>query len=213
MQSLPYTPDNVTTKFDEYPRYPIETLADNGGDCEDASILTAALLSNMGYKVILISPPEHMAVGIHIEGAYGSYYEIEGRKYFYLETTGKGWKIGEIPEEYRGAEVKIYQLIPKPVLTHKWTALQRGYVLTLNVTVKNVGTAAANNVKVYAAFDAGEGHVYNPKESKSFNLNADAEAEITLYLDVPREKHTRLIVKILSNIYLMDTSYSEWFQT
>ncbi len=55
----------------EYPNYPVETLYDKGGDCEDMSILTAALLQSMGYDAVLIrftSPIEgeagHMAVGV-----------------------------------------------------------------------------------------------------------------------------------------------------
>jgi len=48
VQSLPYTVDSVTSPFDEYPRYPVETLVDGGGDCEDTSILLASLLADMG---------------------------------------------------------------------------------------------------------------------------------------------------------------------
>ncbi|NQT08492.1 hypothetical protein HQ586_05390, partial [Candidatus Bathyarchaeota archaeon] len=48
VQSLPYTSDDVTTGFDEYARYPLETLVDGGGDCEDTSILTSAILDGMG---------------------------------------------------------------------------------------------------------------------------------------------------------------------
>ena len=33
VQSLPYTSDNVTSAYDEFPRFPIETLVDDGGDC------------------------------------------------------------------------------------------------------------------------------------------------------------------------------------
>ena len=64
IQSLPYAVDNVTTSYDEYPRYPIETLVDNGGDCEDTSILMAAILNEMGYGTVLLSLPNHMAVGV-----------------------------------------------------------------------------------------------------------------------------------------------------
>lgn len=42
VQSLPYTSDSVTSGYDEYPRFPIETLVDGGGDCEDTAILFAA---------------------------------------------------------------------------------------------------------------------------------------------------------------------------
>jgi predicted transglutaminase-like cysteine proteinase len=42
VQALPYTSDAETTGYDEYPRYPLETLVDHGGDCEDTAILAAA---------------------------------------------------------------------------------------------------------------------------------------------------------------------------
>jgi hypothetical protein len=123
VQSLPYTPDNVTTPYDEYPRYPVETLVDGGGDCEDTSILMAALLDAMGYDVILISLPNHMAVGISGRSAfYGSYYELDNKWYFFLETTGEGWGIGEIPPEFEGMSAYLYRIEPTPILTHSWDA-------------------------------------------------------------------------------------------
>ncbi|MDV0440940.1 transglutaminase-like domain-containing protein [Methanorbis furvi] len=108
VQSLPYTSDKVTTGYDEYPRYPIETLVDNGGDCEDTAIFTAALLRQMGYGVVLINPPGHMAVGVKGgENVHGTYYNYNGVKYFYLETTSSGWDIGQMPSEYKNTKVKI----------------------------------------------------------------------------------------------------------
>jgi regulator of replication initiation timing len=110
VQSLPYTVDSVTALADEYPRYPVETLFDRGGDCEDTSILVSAILDRMGYDVALINPPKHMAVGIVSAAATGRYFEYNGKKYFYLETTGEGWRIGEIPREYIGVSANIYPL-------------------------------------------------------------------------------------------------------
>ena len=112
VQSLPYTEDSVTTDWDEYPRYPLETLFDRGGDCEDTSILVAALLDRLGYDVCLIFPVDknHCAVGIAIQGAYGSYYDYDGTKYYYLETTGEGWEIGDIPADYQGVSANIYPI-------------------------------------------------------------------------------------------------------
>lgn len=46
--------------------------------------------------------PGHMAVGVacgDLEDGY--YYEYEGEKYYYVETTDSGWKIGEMPSELR----------------------------------------------------------------------------------------------------------------
>lgn len=113
VQSLPYTEDSVTTDWDEYPRYPIETLFDRGGDCEDTSILVAALLDRMGYDVclLILEDENHCAVGVVIEGTYGTYYEYNGKKYFYLETVGEGWEIGDYPD-FTDTWAYIYPLNP-----------------------------------------------------------------------------------------------------
>lgn len=112
VQSLPYTVDSVTTPWNEYPRYPIETLFDRGGDCEDTSILVAALLNRLGYDTALLLLPneQHAAVGVSITGVSGSYYTKDGVKYYYVETTGTGYEIGEIPEVFTRTSAFIYPL-------------------------------------------------------------------------------------------------------
>jgi hypothetical protein len=84
----------------EYAKFPAETLVDAAGDCEDSAILLAALLDELGYGTILISPPGHMALGIACADCTGSYIDYKGRKYYYTETTSPGWKIGELPYEH-----------------------------------------------------------------------------------------------------------------
>ena len=213
VQSLPYTSDSVTTAFDEYPRYPIETLVEYGGDCEDTSILTAAFLDALYYNVVLVNPPEHMAVGIGID-AYGTYWELDGEKYFYLETTGEGWEIGEMPPEYESGSAYIYEMEPTPIITHDWQATIQGTRLTLIVEVKNSGTAAARLIKVYGAFDAGDGLVWNPVESEPFNLNIGASATVQIEFETLPGEHTRLIIGVMGTEgYLLDRSYSEWYDT
>jgi len=117
VQSLPYTSDSVTTGYNEYPRYPVETLVDNGGDCEDTSILFAALLEAypLNYDAVLFEIPAnlpiHVAVGIWGEdGAGDYYYTYQGRNYYYCETTGSGWKIGEMSSEYIDDYARIIQV-------------------------------------------------------------------------------------------------------
>ena len=60
VQSLPYVSDSVSSGYDEYPRFPFETLYHGGGDCEDSSILLASILYDMGYGVALIELPGHI---------------------------------------------------------------------------------------------------------------------------------------------------------
>lgn len=110
VQSIPYSTDHVSTGFNEYPRYPVETLVDGRGDCEDTAILTAALLKEMNYDVILLSPPGHMAVGITCPACTGSSITVDGKKYYYLETTGNNWKVGQLPPEYKNDQVKYCRI-------------------------------------------------------------------------------------------------------
>ncbi|MFC2078975.1 hypothetical protein ACFLSZ_03245 [Candidatus Bipolaricaulota bacterium] len=101
VQSIPYVGESC-----EYPRYPLETLVDQQGDCEDAAILTAALIKHMGFDVILLAFLEehHMAVGIRVlppQHQDLQAYEWNGDLYFYLEPTSLGWAIGQIPPTYK----------------------------------------------------------------------------------------------------------------
>ncbi len=214
VQSLPYTADSITTHYDEYPRYPIETLVDKGGDCEDTSILLASLIDKMGYGVVLIELPDHCAVGVKGgENVYGTYWEYEGIKYYYIETTGKGWGIGELPEEYENSSAAIYPMVPTPILTHEWSLKGRGNTGELGVTVYNLGTATAYNVSVLAGFDAGEGMLWNGQQSEPFQIRADHQVTVKLNLRVPLGKHTRAIIQIGIDDILVDESHSKWFDT
>lgn len=107
VQSLPYTSDSVSSGFDEYPRFPIETLVDQGGDCEDTSILYATLMKILGYGVVYFTLPGHAAVGVLAENVPGTYVEYNGGKYYYAETTGENWRIGDLPSEFNGKPVGI----------------------------------------------------------------------------------------------------------
>jgi hypothetical protein len=109
VQQLPYSSDDApasyiegavpvpamhTSKGVEYPKYPVETLVDGKGDCEDSSILAAALLNLMDYDVVLLGYSDHMAVGVQMtnfDPYYADYapkyYNSMGKRYYYAETT------------------------------------------------------------------------------------------------------------------------------
>jgi len=215
VQSLPYAVDNVTTSYDEYPRYPIETLVDNGGDCEDTSILMADILNEMGYGTVLLSLPNHMAVGIlGGDEMSGTYWPHNDGKYYYLETTGSGWEIGELPPEYTEESASIYDITPVPILTHDWSAESSWFnKMDLTITVENLGTDTASDVYIYAAFDAGGDMVWNAEESQHFDLGPDQSITTTMQLNMPEGEYTRLLVQIVDDGYSVDKSYSEWFDT
>ncbi|MFH1015714.1 MAG: hypothetical protein V1771_01780 [Chloroflexota bacterium] len=102
VQSMTYSDDIVSTYRNEYARYPVETLFEKVSDCEDTSILAAAILTKMGFDValILFEQFDHMGVGVdYYELEYGNSWIYEGRRYWYFETTG-GRSLGWAPTEY-----------------------------------------------------------------------------------------------------------------
>lgn len=102
-----YMSDLESTGQGEYWRYPDETLFDKVGDCEDTAFLYASLLRAKGIPTVIIEYVDHLAVGVGIQGFIGTYYEYDGKRYFYAETTSnmfdedrnreRDYKIGEIP--------------------------------------------------------------------------------------------------------------------
>jgi hypothetical protein len=96
VQSLPYATDAESLGQDEFYRLPSETITDTNIDCEDSCIMLAGILSGLGVSYVYLSPPGHIAVGV--EGKHrGWHAAIAGRKFYYAETTGAGFLIGQAP--------------------------------------------------------------------------------------------------------------------
>lgn len=112
VQSIPYSHDEESIHIAEYFRYPIETLADATGDCEDTTILAASLLKTLGHEVVvlLVLPrdrePGHAAIGVAVYGFPFSERLVQGR-YLYCETTQEGWHVGEVPDALVGREIQV----------------------------------------------------------------------------------------------------------
>lgn len=120
VQSFPYAYDDDSKGEDEYVRYPIETLVDGCGDCEDKVVLLASLLHEMGIDFILLSLPEHLALAVRCEGVVAErYVSFRNKKYYYVETTMEGWEIGQVPPDYAFADVEVYPFEDVPTLIVK----------------------------------------------------------------------------------------------
>ena len=70
----------------DLPKYTLETLNLNKGDCDDKSILLSKLLSYAGYETCLFiyEKGQHMAVGLKIDNNIEAYKD----GFVYIETTG-----------------------------------------------------------------------------------------------------------------------------
>ncbi|WP_436909043.1 transglutaminase-like domain-containing protein [Halosimplex marinum] len=196
VQGMEYTQDKPATGYNEYPKYPFETLVDRGGDCEDTAILLAAVLQAMGYGVVLLLLPDanHMAVGVAGEDDIsGSYYEHEGQRYYYVETTGSGWTVGEVPQNVKeqGANAEIEEVDTSPSLALEWESyVMPAQGINFDVTVSNWGDAPATNAAVQVDIEQqGKGVVAQDRTSlptipeqkgikKTLNVKPPAEAPL-----------------------------------
>lgn len=201
VQAMPYTSDSVTTGYDEYPRYPIETLVDGGGDCEDSAILAAALLTEMGYGTVLIGLPGHMALGVKgSENISGSYYMHNGSRYYYVETTASGHGVGEIPQEYKNSRAQIYTMNPLPAIYATMRADSVGsdlnyvyYKIKCNFTNNGPTTAKNVSVKFFAEASPYDMTQIWPPEHDIYigEIYDDGSGWAEATVKVPRNNYTR----------------------
>lgn len=115
--NMKYLSDRSTHGTDEYWNYPVETLDLMGGDCEDTSILMAALLRAAGFDSGIALLPGHAMAIIGMEPAkapdplagdellvYGEDYVkkmvFNSKEYWMLETTNSRFLPGVISGVY-----------------------------------------------------------------------------------------------------------------
>ena len=97
-QSLKYE-----TREQNPAKFPVETVVDRAGDCDDKSLLLAGLLSREGYPValLLFGPESHMAVGVASDD-----YLYKNTGYAFVETTNYSF-IG-VPTDKLGENLTLY---------------------------------------------------------------------------------------------------------
>jgi len=219
VQSLPYVSDSVSAGYDEYPRFPFETMYHGGGDCEDSSILLAALLYDMGYGVSLIELPGHMAVGVKgSDDLPGSYYDYSGVKYFYLETTNSGWEVGRIPTVYRNSDARIIPITdgyPEIAVDFAGSGRHdsRFSYIDLDIEVENVGSAKAEDVIIYTGLEATQkGMVWDQVASDQIP-EIDVEEAVSYEisnLKVPVGETYRIGIRVVGSNTGVEYVYSDW---
>lgn len=95
-----YGTDSLIYGQSEYYAYPVETIVNQKGDCEDTSILCAALYKQAGYDSALLIVPEHAMAGVALEnynapktGSGEIISEtINGKTYYACETTTESYQ-------------------------------------------------------------------------------------------------------------------------
>jgi|GEM_PF-6390588 len=95
----------------EYPRYPMETIIDGGGDCDDSAILMGAVCTILRYGCGLIIWHDHADLGIAArpDEFTGKYFTKNKVRYYYCHCNAPGYRIGQYNGKYKG-EPKIYHM-------------------------------------------------------------------------------------------------------
>ncbi|OGD47868.1 hypothetical protein A3K69_06030 [Candidatus Bathyarchaeota archaeon RBG_16_57_9] len=213
VQSLEYVEESPSGGLGDYPKYPLETLADGGGDCEDTSILMASLLESMGYQVSLLLLPNHMAVGLAVD-ATGAHWTVDNVTYYYLETTTEGWDIGKVPAEFNHKATEVFPVGDAPYVYQSWSATRRNERVTLDVKSTNEGRLTAEGYRVWVALEDLDGNVRAEALSAPFNLAFKETRWSTLKLTGPRFETLRLVIGVMTpEGEVMDKLYSAYFTT
>lgn len=98
LRGLRYQPDAANPHSPEElddVRFPAETLADGGGDCDDLAVLYAALLEEAGWRSALVQVPGHVLAAVAAPEASRAFlgfdpdasFEHGGRAWIPVETT------------------------------------------------------------------------------------------------------------------------------
>ncbi len=105
VRGLRYWSDAEQPHAVDQPKYPIQTLVDGGGDCEDFSILTASILWSLSHPVALLyletEATAHMAVGYQTDELPGC-FAVNGpddQRYVYIEAAPTEAALGELSDE------------------------------------------------------------------------------------------------------------------
>lgn len=214
VQQLRYTPDEVATGFIQHTYYPLQTLIDQGGDCEDTSILLAAILQEMGYGVILLAmwDAEHMGVGVRGDSSItGAYYEYNGQRYYYIETTQEGWQVGEIPPSIENTSAEIQEVRFHPTLVYEWqTHMNQSGEIEVTTKIENVGFPTSDTVSFSASFEDRLGRQHARDEVDVGSLIMENPTTKTVTLQPPDDRPLRLNTRVSLSRRLHDSTQSEW---
>lgn len=219
VQNLEYTPDGPGQGY-EYPQFPIETLYERGGDCEDTSILAGAILEKLGYEVILVGLPEiqHMVVGVGGRSIPEGIFSHNGTRYAYLETTGAGWKLGELPSlvksyfaEKENPKIVVFEADTSPVLVFRWqTSLTESNEITIKITLANAGDKVARDVKFETLIESHEGVEERLTNDDVMDIPPEKGVEFDGSANPPSDRDLRIRMNVYLNGQLHDYDQTGW---
>ena len=202
-------------------KFPIETVVDRAGDCDDKSLLLAGLLSRDGYPValLLFGPESHMAVGV---GSDDYLYKNTG--YAFVETTNFSF-VG-VPTDKLGGNLTLYSdpvIIPisngtkffgsgsETRYIHDMYVLSDQKIKELEPQVKSMGSDLTSQQEKIAQLESQIREIRNTGNSGSYNtqvavhnaLVSDYNSRLNAYrqLFARYEKYALVHNYILEHMY------------
>lgn len=105
----------IPYKTDHTSRSPSEVLQSNWGDCDDKSNLFASLLQEKGIDYRFVYVPHHVFVVVHVQDPsslpfLSAKLKIEGKDYYYAETTATGARLGDFNGQFPYKFEGIYDI-------------------------------------------------------------------------------------------------------
>jgi len=90
---------------------PNEIAWNNAGDCDTKSLFIVMVLKQLGFDACMYYSEGygHAMCGVSIN-ANGTYFTYGDKKYYFIESTYPGWKIGDLPPEMKNTSK--WRLIP-----------------------------------------------------------------------------------------------------
>jgi len=104
------------------PKYPVETIVANKGDCDLFSYIAASIMKAHGMNVVLLyyESETHMNIGVSLSHEprnarqQAHYVTYDNIRYYVAECTGEnwqsGWRVGECPDNLQTAAVQVITL-------------------------------------------------------------------------------------------------------
>ncbi len=84
---------------------PVEFMYSLSGDCDTRTLLLFTLLKNLGYDPIIVNSYQykHSMLAVDLPTS-GDYFIHKGRKFYFWETTARGWLPGMLPPDMNNPE-------------------------------------------------------------------------------------------------------------
>ena len=92
-------------------RTSLQFLSDLKGDCDTRTLLLYTILKHYNYDVAIVNSEHylHSMIGLAGTDIRGSYKVFGSKRYYFWETTNKGFRLGELPRE--NGQINYWEVI------------------------------------------------------------------------------------------------------